>query len=334
MKSKVIPTSLLSFANLVKDDLSSMDELIKSLTLNHQETIFAITNYLISSGGKRLRPILTLICAKLLPDDASIKARSINLAAAVELIHTATLLHDDVVDGSVLRRGNKTANTKWSNKHSILVGDFLLSQAFRLMVKDGSLEILDLLSHTAAVIAQGEVMQIACAHNLKTTQQEYLKIVSAKTAQLFAAATKTGAMIAGCEVKITQALYDFGYYLGIAFQIIDDVLDYCAKQQELGKEIGDDFREGKITLPIIFACMQADDLEYKFLEKIFVQLEQAPEDLAKTISLLEATNAMQDSKNLAKHYIELARLELDKLSPGKVKDALGAILAFSQERTY
>jgi octaprenyl-diphosphate synthase len=334
MKSKVIPSSLLSFANLVKDDLTSMDELIKSLTLNHQETIFAITNYLISSGGKRLRPILTLICAKLLPDDVSIKARSINLAAAVELIHTATLLHDDVVDGSVLRRGNKTANTKWSNKHSILVGDFLLSQAFRLMVKDGSLEILDLLSHTAAVIAQGEVMQIACAHNLKTTQQEYLKIVSAKTAQLFAAATKTGAMIAGCEVKITQALYDFGYYLGIAFQIIDDVLDYCAKQQDLGKEIGDDFREGKITLPIIFACMQADDLEYKFLEKIFVQLEQSPEDLAKTIALLEATNAMKNSKQLAKHYIALAKVELDKLAPGKVKDALGAILAFSQERTY
>jgi octaprenyl-diphosphate synthase len=334
MKSQIIPTKLLSFAHLVKDDLSKMDELIKSLTLNHQETIFAITNYLISSGGKRLRPILTLICAKLLSNDERACERSINLAAAVELIHTATLLHDDVVDGSVLRRGIKTANTNWSNKHSILVGDFLLSQAFRLMVKDGSLEILDLLSHTAAIIAEGEVMQIACEHNLQTTEQEYLKIVSAKTAQLFAAATKAGAMIAECDEVIVQALYDFGYYLGIAFQIIDDVLDYCAKQQELGKAIGDDFREGKITLPIIFACLKADDVEYKFLEKIFSQVEHAPEDLEKTIALLEATNAMQDAKNLAKHYIELARLELDKLAPGKVKDALGAILDFSQERTY
>ncbi|KKB96122.1 Octaprenyl-diphosphate synthase [Candidatus Arcanobacter lacustris] len=327
-----IPDQLKSFQHLLEIDLAKMDALINNLISEREKLIFDISDYLIFSGGKRLRPILTIICSKLINENND--ERHIALAAAVELIHTATLLHDDVVDISSLRRGNKTANEKWGNKESILVGDFLLSGAFRLMVKDGSLKILDILSSASAVIAEGEVMQIVATNNIAMTKEEYIKIISAKTAELFASACQVGAVVTSLPLELEMDLRKFGFYLGIAFQILDDMLDYSAKQQELGKSIGDDFREGKITLPIIIAYEKSDPLDREFLVNTMCRLNQTDGDLEKAIGIIHKSNGLEESGKIAKEYIKLAESHLASFPPSDAKDALNTILQYSLERSY
>jgi octaprenyl-diphosphate synthase len=315
----------------VGDDLEQMDVQINSLIIGKEHLISTLSNHLISSGGKKLRPILTIICSKLC---GYIGTRHINLAAAVEFIHTATLLHDDVVDQSSLRRGSPTANNKWGNKAPILVGDFLLSQAFKLMVKDGSLKILDVLSSASAIIAEGEVMQLSATNNIEITEQKYIEIISAKTAALFAAACQIGPIITGLSEEKQQSLYNFGNYLGIAFQMIDDALDFSAKEQELGKSIGDDFKEGKVTLPVIIACSKASIEEKLFFNRTMHQMIQTSEDLELAINIINKYQAFDYVINQAKNYINLAREQLKDFADCTAKNMLLDILDFSINRSY
>lgn len=239
---------LQELAKKYSKELRKVDKTLLSLAKSHVDIIPEMSKYIANSGGKRIRPLITLACADLV---SGINDKTIYLATAVELIHTATLLHDDVVDGSKTRRGQLTANLKWGNKESILVGDYLFSRAFKLMVKAESLDILELLSHTSAQIAEAEVYQIALLKKPKNDLKSYIKLITGKTAVLFAAAAAAGAMVAGADKKVTKKFYEFGLNMGISFQIVDDTLDYFASEKSLGKEIGQDFAEGKITMPLI-----------------------------------------------------------------------------------
>lgn len=256
--------------------------------------------------------------------------RHIHLAACVEFIHTATLLHDDVVDESILRRGMSTANALWSNKASVLVGDFLFSRAFELMVDDGSLEVLHILSEASSTIAEGEVMQLASSHDLGLSQETYLKIIGAKTAQLFSAATEVGAVVAGADELTRKALARFGHTLGIAFQLMDDVLDYAADQEKLGKAIGDDFREGKVTLPVILAYeKEADSAFWKEAFEGGIRDEGA---LSHAIRLLKESGALLKTNHIAQDFVKEA-LECLKIFPASpLKEALQDLAYFSLHR--
>ena len=315
----------------VNDDLHEMNDIIKSLTYGKAELIYLLSDYLIGSGGKRLRPLLTLVCAKLCNykgDD------HVKLAAAVEFIHNATLLHDDVVDESDLRRGMPTANNKWGNKASILVGDFLLSQSFRLMVSVGSIKVLDILSNAAAVIAEGEVMQLSVTNNIEITEEEYIEIITAKTAELFASACELGAVVAGSGEQYEVNLRKFGINLGIAFQIIDDALDYSATEAEFGKKIGDDFREGKVTLPAIFAYKAATDLERDFWLRTLKELKQNDEDLKTAIDLIKKYGILKEINQYAARYIDLSREALLLFPESEAKNMLLDILDFTIDRNF
>src|SRR5690348_1387827 len=243
-----------------------------------------LAGHIVASGGKRLRPMLTLGCARLCGYNGN---RHIALAAAVEFIHTATLLHDDVVDASDLRRGRDTANAVWGNKPAILVGDFLFSRSFELMVADGSLRILDILSRASSVIAEGEVLQLMTQNNLKTTEASYLDVIRAKTAELFAAASRIGAVVAERPHEEEVALDRFGRDLGIAFQLVDDMLDFSGRQTELGKSIGDDFRAGKVTLPILLAFGRGGEEERGFWRRTLEEMDQRSGDLEHAKRLLD-----------------------------------------------
>jgi octaprenyl-diphosphate synthase len=317
--------------NFVKEDLSQMDLVIARLTHGKEQLIFKLSNHLIASGGKRLRPILTIICAKLFGYAGN---KHIDFAAAVEFIHTATLLHDDVVDESSLRRGKPTANHQWGNKASILVGDFLLSQAFKLMVAQNSLEALDILSSASAVIAEGEVMQLAATNNLTITEIQYIEIIKAKTAELFAAACQIGAVVANGSEPENQALRHFGMSLGIAFQIIDDALDYSANIMDLGKDIGNDFKEGKVTLPVLIAYRRSNELEKAFWLRTMKLLDQKPEDLEQAIDLIKKHDAFNYCLDQAKSYINQASAALSGFPPSEAKLILSGILDFAIERSY
>jgi octaprenyl-diphosphate synthase len=286
-----------------------------------------IAGYLISLGGKRLRPLLTIASAELCGYKGD---RHIHLAACVEFIHTATLLHDDVVDESTLRRGRQTANSLWNNKASVLVGDFLFSRAFELMVADGSLEVLDILSKASSAIAEGEVLQLSMSHSLELTQETYLKIIESKTARLFSAATEVGAVVAKAPDEQRKALAQFGRALGIAFQLMDDILDYTANQGQLGKTIGDDFREGKVTLPLILAYQKGS--EASFWEDILAKETRDDNDLQKALSLLNESNALIESKQKAAIYVEEALACLTKFPPSPLKSALEELAHFSLHR--
>lgn len=280
----------------LEKDLKKVDEIILNNTNGEAELIGEIAKHIIFSGGKRVRPILTILSAKICGYKSN-KNHHYNLAAAVELIHTATLLHDDVVDESALRRGKKTANSIWGNKASILVGDYLLGSAFQLMVKSQSLKALDLLSQTSKVMSDGEVMQLMNSTDINISKEKYLQIISQKTAILFAAATGVGAIISNADLTKEQALYDFGINLGVAFQIVDDVLDYKSSKEILGKEIGDDFFENKITLPIIITLEKANKEEKLQIKKIFQQNlmnEEKDYDLLQQImDLMQKYNAIE-----------------------------------------
>lgn len=322
--------------NALAGELAQINQTIIASAVGKADLIAEITNHLVLSGGKRVRPILTVLSAKLCGYDSGI--RHCNLAAAVELIHTATLLHDDVVDGSFLRRGKKTANAIWDNKASILVGDYLLSVAFQLMVKDGSLEVLDILSKTSGIMADGEVMQLMNSNDITISEEKYLEIISYKTAILFSAATEVGAIITNSESSKQKALADFGNNLGIAFQIMDDVLDYNADEKVLGKKIGNDFYEGKITLPIILTYKRASEAEKSRIKELFANnlissgKENDEKSFTEIVSLIQKYNGLQESINKALFYQNIAINNLENFSRSQEKSMLLAILGYGVSR--
>ena len=290
-----------------------------------------VANHLISSGGKRLRPMLTLAMASLTgySGDGHIK-----LAAAVEFMHTATLLHDDVVDESDMRRGRPAARKLWGNEASVLVGDFLLGQAFKMMVEVGSLRALDILSNAAAIIAEGEVMQLGAAKNTATTEDEYLAVIRAKTAELFAAACEVGPVLTNRPKAEHAACRSFGMNLGIAFQLVDDVLDYGGKSAKLGKNVGDDFREGKITLPVVLSFRRGSETERDFWTRALEHGEITDSDLETALGLMTKHRALEDTIKRAQHYGAIARDALALFPASEMKQALEEAVEFCTVRTH
>ncbi|MBA9060942.1 polyprenyl synthetase family protein [Methylobacterium fujisawaense] len=316
---------------LVADGMARVNTTILSRTGSDVAMIPEVANHLIASGGKRLRPILTLACAQLC-GYAGATDGDVKLAASVEFMHTATLLHDDVVDESDMRRGRVAARIKWGNEASVLVGDFLLGQAFRMMVEVGSLRALDILSAAATVIAEGEVMQLTNAKNLETDEAAYLAVIRGKTAELFAAACEVGPVLAGRPEAEQAAARSYGMNLGIAFQLIDDVLDYGGTSAELGKNVGDDFREGKITLPIVLAYRRASEGERGFWRRTLQQGEIGADDLETALDLLQRHGALEETVARAHHYGAEARTALDIFPDGPVKAALLGAVEFCVAR--
>jgi octaprenyl-diphosphate synthase len=316
---------------LVSSDMQVADRLIHKGMGSTVLLIPDLARHLIDSGGKRLRPMLTLAAAYAggYRGDGHIK-----LAAAVEFIHTATLLHDDVVDESALRRGKVSANLVWGNKPSVLVGDFLFSRAFQLMVETGNLTVLDILSGASAVIAEGEVMQLGSASNLAVTEEHYMRVVSAKTAALFAAAAEGGAVLSGQNLDFISGLRAYGENLGIAFQLVDDALDYSGRQALMGKSVGDDFREAKMTLPIILAHARADDKAKLFWTRVIETGNQTEADLNTAITLVEQTGAIQETMRRARAFADAAKAALAVLADSEIKSALSDIADFCVERAY
>ena len=323
--------SLDRLSELIADDIKAVNALIVQHMDSPVDMIPQLAGHIIAAGGKRLRPMLTLGSARMCGYQGT---RHLGLAASVEFIHTATLLHDDVVDESDLRRGSASANAVWGNKASVLVGDFLFSRAFQLMVADGSLEVLDILSNASAVIAEGEVMQLITTNDTETGEPAYLDVIRAKTAQLFAAACKLGAVVAERPKVEEEALDTFGINLGIAFQVIDDVLDYSAKQATLGKAVGDDFREGKISLPVILAFHRGNDDDRKFWRRTLEDQEQTEGDLEHAIHLMEKHVALEDSVKRARHYGAMARDALGIFPDSPHKKAFIELIDFCIERAY
>ncbi len=322
-----LSSSFTSLASLLAPQLIAVNACILEKMQSSVPLIPQIAGYLIALGGKRLRPLLTVASAELCGYEEN---RHIYLAACVEFIHTATLLHDDVVDESTLRRGTISANAKWNNKASVLVGDFLFSRAFELMVADGSLEVLRILSAASSIIAEGEVMQLSLSHDLTLTEETYLKIIHAKTAQLFSATTEIGAVVAEAEDEKRQALSGFGRTLGMAFQLMDDVLDYAADQEKLGKKIGDDFRGGKVTLPVIMAYKKGADRA--FWEEVFQGGVRDDGALAHAIHLLKDSGALLKTKHMAQDFVKEAVGYLDIFPDSLLKAALQDLAYFSLHR--
>ncbi len=315
--------------DLTKADMGRVNELILSKAGSDVEMIPEVANHLISSGGKRLRPMITLAAARMFgyQGDGHVK-----LATSVEFMHTATLLHDDVVDESDLRRGKSTARMIWGNQASVLVGDFLLGQAFKMMVDVGSLEALDVLATSASVIAEGEVMQLAAAKNLETTEDEYLAVIKAKTAALFSAAAEVGPIIASASRTDRQALRSYGLNLGLAFQLVDDALDYGGNAKDLGKNTGDDFREGKITLPVVLTYRRGTSEERLFWKDALENGANDDKGLEKAKGLMTRYGALGDTIQRARHFGGIARDALAPLDRSPEKDALLEVIDFCISR--
>ena len=318
-------------AKLVADDLKAANEAIVERMHSPVSLIPQLAGHIIAAGGKRLRPMLTLATARMCGYTGD---RHILLSACIEFIHTATLLHDDVVDESDLRRGQASANALWGNKPSVLVGDFLFTRSFSLMVEDGDLEVLRILSSASATLAEGEVLQLVTANDTETTESDYLAVIKAKTAELFAAAAELGPVIAKRPEKEHKALREYGMNLGIAFQLIDDVLDFSAKQEALGKTIGDDFREGKITLPIVLAFARGTEQEREFWRRTLEQLDQHDGDIERANELLTRHNALADTVERARHYGAIARDALGVFPDSAIKTALVDTIDFCIQRAY
>jgi octaprenyl-diphosphate synthase len=316
---------------LIGADMQACDRLILSGMGSTVKLIPDLARHLIESGGKRLRPMLTVAAAQA---GGYRGAGHIKLAAAVEFIHTATLLHDDVVDESALRRGKVSANLVWGNKPSVLVGDFLFSRAFQLMVETENLLVLDILSGASAIIAEGEVMQLGSARNLSVSEDHYMKVVSAKTAALFAAAAESGAVLADRSEEFVRGFRAYGENLGIAFQLVDDALDYSGRQALMGKSVGDDFREAKMTLPIILAHARASEKERTFWKRVIETCNQTEADLNTAITLVEETGAIQETMRRARNFADAAKEALSILPPSQIKSALADIADFCVERAY
>ena len=310
-----IDQSLNWLQNEFRSEMEKVNDVIISRLASPVGLIAEVGEYLLQAGGKRLRPLLTLACSRLFNP---VVTRAIPLAAAVELMHTATLLHDDVVDESDLRRGRKTTNQLWGNQASILVGDFLFARAFQLMVEDKDSRVLSILSNAAASIVEGELQQLSACHNLNLTIEDSLKTMANKTAVLFAAACQVGGISSGVD-EASQALYDYGFNLGMVFQITDDILDYSAKHNSLGKVVGDDFREGKITLPVIFASQSNQE---DFWHRCFVDVNQKPEDLDIILDLMHKTKAFDKCYDLANGYAIKAKEALKLLPENTIQTHL------------
>lgn len=321
--------SIEAIIRLTAQDMSRVNELILSKAGSDVEMIPEVANHLISSGGKRLRPMLTLAAAQMFgyAGDAHVR-----LATSVEFMHTATLLHDDVVDESDLRRGKRTARMIWGNQASVLVGDFLLGQAFRMMVEVGSLDALDILSAAATVIAEGEVMQLGAAKNLETTEDDYLAVIKAKTAALFSAAAEVGPIVAAASKTDRAALRSYGTNLGLAFQLIDDALDYGGDARSLGKNVGDDFREGKVTLPVILSYRRGSPEERVFWKDAIENGRSDDESLDHALGLMTKHGAIGDTIGRARHFGEIARDALAPLKKTPQKQAMLDVIDFCISR--
>ncbi|SEI76650.1 octaprenyl-diphosphate synthase [Sphingobium sp. AP50] len=323
--------SLTPILNLVASGMEQVNAVIIDRMQSRIPLIPELAGHLIAGGGKRLRPMLTLACADLVGYTGD---RHYKLAAAVEFIHTATLLHDDVVDGSGLRRGRKTANIIWGNSASVLVGDFLFSRSFELMVEAESLKVLHILSNASAVIAEGEVNQLTAQRKIDTSEEQYLDIIGAKTAALFAAACRISAVVAGRSEEEEQALDLYGSNLGIAFQLIDDAIDYESDGATMGKDAGDDFRDGKVTLPVILAYARGSDADKAFWKAAIAGHKISDDDLAHATGLLRQTGAIADTMARARHYGKQAIDALDRFDAGAAKAALIEAVEFAIARAY
>ncbi len=323
--------SLQLLFDLVGDDMAGVNHIIMDKARSDVDLIPELARHLIDSGGKRLRPMLTIAAAHMCNYDGE---GHVQLAASVEFMHTATLLHDDVVDESDLRRGKKSARILWGNEASVLVGDFLLGQAFKMMVNVGSLEALRILSDAAAVIAEGEVMQLIASKNTETNEDEYLAVINAKTAALFSAAAEVGAVLAHRPKAEQAALRSYGKNLGIAFQLLDDVLDYSGDQDQLGKSVGDDFREGKITLPVVLSYRRGSDENREFWSRVLQDGDVQDGDLEQAISLLREHGAIEDTVERARHYGFIAHDALAIFPETNYKAALLDAVAFCIDRAH
>jgi len=329
---KQINNSYFQLKESVDEKLALVEEKIKLKLTSDVELVQKMTNYHILTGGKRLRALLTLGSAKLCGYTKG--GRDINLAACVELIHSATLMHDDVIDVGDLRRGKKTLNSIWGNQSSILIGDYLLSRCFEMMVEDGNLEILKLLSSTSAQIAQGEVLQLQHKGEIDMLEETYLKIISSKTATLFAAATKVGAILSNTEGREKDALDFYGKNIGLTFQIADDTLDYNSELKLFGKKVGKDFFEGKVTLPIILLFQKIDGIEKKKIDNFFKQEIRSDADLSYTLNLIKKNNIISECYKKADYFINLASNSLSVFEKSKEKIILEKLTSFSLERNF
>ncbi len=329
---KQINNSYFQLKDSVEDKLVLVEEKIKSKLESDVSLVSKMTDYHLKTGGKRLRALLTLGSAKLCGYAKG--ARDINLAACVELIHSATLMHDDVIDNGSVRRGKKTLNKVWDNHSSVLVGDYLLSRCFEMMVEDGSIEILKLLSSTSSKIAQGEVLQLQHKGEVDMLEETYLRIISSKTAELFAAATKVGAILSNVKTKEKEALEFYGRNLGLTFQIADDTLDYNSELKLFGKRIGKDFYEGKITLPIILLFEKGNVQEKENLKKMFSKTNRNENDFNYTLSLIKKYEIIKKCYHKAHHYINLASNSLSIFKDSKEKTILENLTSFSLSRDF
>ncbi len=311
--------------------MNAVNQVILARMQSEIPLIPALAGHLISGGGKRLRPMLTLAGAELVGYNG---ARHHKLAAAVEFIHTATLLHDDVVDGSDLRRGKAAANIIFGNPATVLVGDFLFSRAFELMVEDGSLKVLKILSSASAIIAEGEVDQLTAQRKIDTSEDRYLQIIRAKTAALFAAASRISAVVAECDEPQERALDEYGRNLGVAFQLVDDALDYDSDAAQMGKDRGDDFREGKMTLPVILAYARGSEEEREFWRAAIIGHRTADADLAHAIELIARHDAVRDTRERARHFADRAIQALSNFPDSKARQAMVQAAQFAVSRGY
>src|SRR3954454_9528000 len=323
--------SLEPLSALIAADMNGVNAVILDRMQSKVALIPELAGHLIAGGGKRMRPMLTLACANMLGYPGT---RHHKLAAAVEFIHTATLLHDDVVDGSGLRRGKRTANIIWGNSASVLVGDFLFSRSFELMVEDGSLKVLRILSRASAVIAEGEVNQLTAQRRVETSEDQYLDIIAAKTAALFAAACRIAAIVAERAEAAEAALDAYGRNLGIAFQLVDDAIDYASDAETMGKGVGDDFRDGKVTLPVILAYARGSDVDRRFWRDAMAGERSGDADLAEAIRLLRGCGALDDTIERARLFGQRAIDALGPFPPGRAKAALAEAVEFAIRRAY
>ena len=314
---------------LIRDDMQAVNALIQEKLHSEIGLIDQLGHYIVSSGGKRLRPALVLLSANCF---AARNNLHIKLAAVIEFIHTATLLHDDVVDASMLRRGKMTANQRWGNEASVLVGDFLYSRAFQMMVEVGSMHIMEIMADATNTIAEGEVQQLINCHNPETTEQCYLQVIYNKTAKLFEAAARLGAVIAGQDQQTELAMTNYGRHLGTAYQLVDDALDYSAPDKNLGKNIGDDLAEGKPTLPLLHALWHCSDKQAALIRNAIKQ--GSLESMTQISATIAATGAIQHTRERARQEAETAMQHLEGLSQSKHLDALFMLTRFAAERNY
>lgn len=324
-----MPEMKYPFYAVVADDFNAVNRLIVERLSSHILMVEEIANYLIEAGGKRLRPLLVLLSAKSCNYDGKLH---LPLSAVIEFLHTAMLLHDDVVDDSDLRRGRSTVNAAWGNPASVLVGDFLHSRAFEMMVEIGDMRVMEILSHATNIIAEGEVQQLSNLKNPHMSEQSYMEVIRRKTAKLFAAASHSGAVLAGADSDTEKALRDYGTHLGLAFQLIDDVLDYSGDTERLGKNVGDDLAEGKMTLPLIYAMDQGNQEQTDLIKQAISQ--DGLDRLSEIITTVEITGALEYTTEKARQEREKAVQCLEKISPSPYRQAMYNLVDFAVERNY